>query len=175
MATMWPSFWSRSTSASLSAGLTSPCTSSMPSFAPTALAVVRPSPVAITMRKPLACKVLMASSVVALMGSVTARMPASCLSTARCITLAPSLRRRSPSILSASVATPSCCINAVLPSTRCFPSTMPRTPIPLPDSKSSGLISSRPLARAALTMASAKGCSLPWSKLAARRRTSSAV
>src|SRR3990167_2461619 len=64
MATMCPSFWSLSTSASLSAGLTSPCTSSMPSLAPTALAVVRPSPVAITMRRPLVCKVLMASSVV---------------------------------------------------------------------------------------------------------------
>jgi hypothetical protein len=43
IATTWPSFCNCSTRASLSAGLTSPCTSSMPSFAPTALAVVRPN------------------------------------------------------------------------------------------------------------------------------------
>ena len=53
------------------------------------------------------------------------------------------------------------------------PPTCPCTPIPLEDSKLSAFSSARLLSFAARTIASAKGCSLPRSRLAARRRTSS--
>ena len=52
---------------------------------------------------------------------------------------------------------------------------MPRTPIPVADSKLSGVSNCNRRSRAARTMASASGCSLPWSRLAARRSTSSSV
>ena len=59
------------------------------------MAVVRPSPVAITIRSPAALKVAKASGVQALMGSDTAKRPINVPSTARCITLAPSTRKAS--------------------------------------------------------------------------------
>ena len=95
MATTCPSDCNRSINVSLSPGLTSPCTSSIPRRLPIALAVVRPSPVAITMRRPAAFNVANASGVLALTGSDTASRPASLPSTARYITLAPSPRRAS--------------------------------------------------------------------------------
>ena len=57
-----------------------------------ALAVVKPSPVAITMRRPAALSVARASGVLCLTGSDTANNPANLPSTARYITLEPSLR-----------------------------------------------------------------------------------
>jgi hypothetical protein len=45
--------------------------------------------------------------------------------------------------------------------------------MPDAESKPSAASSVRCFSRAALTMAAARGCSLPWSKLAARRSTSS--
>ena len=47
--------------------------------------------------------------------------------------------------------------------------------MPEAESNCSGLSSARPLSRAAATIAAASGCSLPWSRLAARRNTSSSV
>lgn len=66
-------------------------------------------------------------------------------------------------------------MSAVLPSASFRPSTPPLTPMPLLDSKPSGVSSTSWRSRAARTMASASGCSLPWSRLAARRSTSSTV
>ena len=135
MATMRPSFCSRSINMSLSAGLTSPCTSSMPRRAPTALAVVCPSPVAMMTRRPAAFNAARASGVLPLTGSDTASKPASCPSTARYMTLAPSPRRASAWGTSGSTDTPDCSISTVLPNASCRCSTFPRTPMPVPDSK----------------------------------------
>lgn len=54
-----------------------------------------------------------------------------------------------------------------------LPPTVPRTPMPVLDSKPSALSSVSLRSRAAVTMACASGCSLPWSRLAASRSTSS--
>ena len=163
-----------STSASLSAGLTSPCTSSIPRRLPTACAVVRPSPVAITTRMLASRSEASASAVVALTGSDTASRPARVRSTARCMTLAPCPRSASASVASGDTSTPSCCISAVLPSASCCEPTTPCTPMPDSESNCSGLSSTSPCCFAAATMAAASGCSLPWSRLAASRSTSSA-
>ncbi len=172
MATVRPSACRRSTRASLSAGNTSPCTSSMPRRRPTAPAVVSPSPVAMMMRRPAACRAASASGVLALMGSETASRPASCPSTARNITLAPSPRNASAVCASGPVFTLDCCISTVLPSAKVRPAIRPRTPMPEAESNCSAASSASPCWRAAATMAAASGCSLPWSRLAARRSTS---
>ena len=80
-----------------------------------ALAVVKPSPVARTIRRPDAVRLDKASGVLSLIGSDTDLRPASLPSTARCITLAPLARSVSASGLSASTGTPICCIRVVLP------------------------------------------------------------
>jgi hypothetical protein len=107
----------------------------MPSFCATALAVRSLSPVAMMIFSPLACSALMASAVVALIGSATATMPASLSPTATNIGVLPSLRQRvgrpeseATSILSAS-------ISALLPSAAAWPSTVPVTPLPVTASK----------------------------------------
>ena len=175
IATTRPSRCKRSTSCSLSAGLTSPWTSSMPSRWPTARAVVNPSPVAMMMRRPDLRSDANASAVVALIGSDTASKPASCPSTARCMTLAPWPRSASAWAASGATSMPTCCISAVLPNASFLPATTPFTPIPDAESNCSALSSARLRARAAVTMAAASGCSLPWSRLAARRSTSSSL
>jgi hypothetical protein len=63
----------------------------------------------------------------------------------------------------------------VLPSTTGLPSTLPLTPSPVADSNSAAFESAIPRRRASATMASASGCSLPWSRLAATRSTSSSL
>jgi hypothetical protein len=128
--------------------------------------------VAMITRMPEAFSVASASSVLALIGSDTASRPAALLSTASSITLAPSARSDSACAFSASTGTPSCVIGAVLPSASFLPATLPCTPMPVLDSNPSALSSTSPRSRAAFTMASANGCSLPWSRLAARRSTS---
>ena len=161
IATTRPSRCNFSTSASLSAGLTSPCTSSMPRRTAIALAVVMPSPVAMMIRRPAALSVARASGVLALTGSDTASKPWSRPSTARYMTLAPSRRKASACGTRLSTAIPACCISTVLPSASERPATLPRTPMPEPDSKSVAPSSASPRSRAARTMASASGCSLP--------------
>ena len=174
IATLRPCACSRLTSAALSSGFTSPWTSSMPSARATACAVVAPSPVAITTRRPLACNAAMVGLAEGLIGSATASRPSKRPSPARNITLAPSARRVSASAASdaTSMSLPS--IRARLPSSSARPSTVPRTPDPVTESKSCGFESTRVRWRASATMDSASGCSLPWSRLAARRRTSAA-
>jgi hypothetical protein len=56
-----------------------------------------------------------------------------------------------------------------------FPSTIPRTPMPVVELNSSAFESASPRRRASATMASASGCSLPASRLAAMRSTSSSA
>ena len=109
---------------------------------------------------------------VALTGSDTASRPARALSTARCMTLAPCPRSVSASVASGDTSTPSCCISAVLPNASDCAPTTPCTPMPDSESNCSGLFSTNPCCFAAATMAAASGCSLPWSRLAARRNTS---
>ncbi len=55
------------------------------------------------------------------------------------------------------------------------PSTVPTTPLPVGLSKSAAFASARPRFSASSTMATASGCSLPRSRLAANRRSSSSV
>ena len=161
MATLWPLACSARTRSILSCGRTSPWTSSMPSVRATALAVVTPSPVAMTIFKPAACRDAMASPVVALMGSDTAISPANAPSTARYMTLAPDARSASADDARLDASTPTSCIKAVLPIASEAPPTLPRTPMPVADSKPSGVSSGSSRRRASATIASASGCSLP--------------
>ncbi len=122
MATTRPSFCSRVTSASLSAGLTSPRTSTMPNCRATALAVVKPSPVAMMMRNPAFLSAAKASGVLLLTGSETASRPSNCAPLARYITLAPSARKASAWLTKGASTTPTCCISVVLPNANdCVP------------------------------------------------------
>ena len=98
-------------------------------------------------------------------------LPAGAPSTARNITLPPSSRARPACASSACTGTRSSCISAALPNASRWPSTRPRTPMPLPDSKSCAGESVSPRRRASCTTACASGCSLPASRLAARRST----
>jgi len=68
---------------------------------------------------------------------------------------------------------PICSMSVVLPKARDLPSTTPFTPMPDAESNCSAFARAHLRCRAALTTAAAKGCSLPWSRLAARRNTSS--
>ena len=67
----------------------------MPSLLATACAVVRLSPVSITMRTPSARRLASAAGVVALIGSATAMIPAGWPLTATNMAVAPSRRRSS--------------------------------------------------------------------------------
>ena len=123
--------------------------------AATACAVVRPSPVAMTMRTPGALRRRQRlRRVVALIGSDTASSPASWPSTARCID-ARAFRAQRFGLRRQRVDTRRrvCFISAVLPSATALPATLPRTPMPVLDSKLSGLSSFSPRSRAARTIA----------------------
>ena len=100
---------------------TSPWTSSMPSARATACAVVAPSPVAITTRSPLACNAAIVGLAEDLIGSATASSPNKRPSPARNITLAPSARRPSASVVSEATSMLSASIKARLPSNSARP------------------------------------------------------
>ena len=87
MATIRPCLRRPATTSFLRSGSTSASTSSMPSLFATASAVVRLSPVSMTMRTPSSRSVFKASAVVALIGSATAMSPARAPSTATNITV----------------------------------------------------------------------------------------
>ena len=122
---------------------------------------------------PSAASALRASGVDCLTGSAIANNPASSPSTAMLMTVVPSPRRRSPSALSNAVSTPRDVSKFELPSRTVLPSTLPATPLPVGESNSSTLPKSRLRSLAARMIASASGCSLARSTLAARRRISS--
>lgn len=126
------------------------------------------------MRSPAACSAAMASAADGLIGSATASRPSAAPSAATYITLAPSPRSASACACRAATSTPSCCINAVLPMAAALPSTVPRTPMPVADSKSLASANASPRRCASATIAAASGCSLPASRLAASRNSASA-
>ncbi len=78
MATIRPSPFSRATTALLPSGSTSASTSLIPSRRATAWAVVRLSPVSMTMRMPSACSSWRTGAVEGLIGSAMAKLPAAC-------------------------------------------------------------------------------------------------
>ena len=145
----------------------------MPRRRATACAVVRLSPVSMTMRMPSAASALSAAGVVALIGSAMAMTPASLPSTADedrggAVARAGARLRAS----SAAVSMPSSARNLALPSATRLPSTVPidalagrrveaRAPAPASMLRSA----------AAATIAAASGCSLARSTLAASRST----
>ena len=108
----------------------------MSSCRATASAVVRLSPVSMTMRNPSARSFFSAAAVVALIGSAMPIMPATCPSTARKIAVAPSWRNVSAAAENEVASTPWSARNAALPSATLRPSTVPVTPLPGAESKS---------------------------------------
>ena len=136
MATTWPCAAGAGRLRSCPRAAPRPATSSMPSVRATASAVVRLSPVSMTIADASARRRASAAAVVALIGSATATTPAGLPSTATNSAVAPSLpqrlglrgqrarrRRRAPSI------------SAALPSATARPSTVPVTPLPVIDAK----------------------------------------
>ena len=106
MATTRPCPRRRCTTAPFCSGRTSASTSVMPSLAATACAVVRLSPVSMTMRMPSARRLASAAGVVALIGSATAMIPAGRPSTATNIAVAPSRRSASARASRSALGTP---------------------------------------------------------------------
>ena len=113
------------------------CTSSMPSLRATASAVVRLSPVSMTMRMPSACSAAIASGVVALIGSATPSRPASRPSTATNITVCAVARAAPRRARPASpTSTPSSSMQrAVAERDARGRRPCPSTPLPVSDSK----------------------------------------
>ena len=110
---------------------TSASMSVMPSLLATACAVVRLSPVSITMRTPSARRLASAAGVVALIGSATAMIPAGWPLTATNIAVAPSRRASSACRSRAPVATPRSCRSLALPTATLRPPIVPVTPLPV--------------------------------------------
>ncbi len=127
------------------------------------------------MRTPSAFSRSSAAGVDSLIGSAMAIRPCSRPSAATNTTLAPRSRHCSAALRRGAASTPICVMRAVLPTATGLPSTCPRTPMPVDDSKSLAALSAMVRRRASATMASANGCSEPWSRLAASRSTSSSL
>lgn len=87
------------------------------------------------------------------------------------MTVAPSPRWRSASASSEEVSTPREYRNVAFPRSTSLPSTVPRGPLPTGESKSLTSVVWILRSLAALTIASANGCSLARSTLAARLNT----
>ena len=123
------------------------------------------------MRSPSARRRSTASAVLALIGSATARRPATAPSTAANSTVCPSAR--SVSARSARVLAPTPCSSSSfrLPSATARPATRPRTPRPVDDSKDSAGSWGTPRDSAPRTIAAASGCSLLRSSAAASARS----
>ena len=113
-----------------------------------------------------------ASGVDALIGSATAMRPAGRSSTARNTTVCPSRRSASARAVEVPGVDAERLQELAFPSATRRPSTRPVTPCPGSTRKSAASSSASPRSRAAATMAPASGCSLPRSRLAARRRSS---
>ncbi len=105
-------------------------------------------------------------------GSATPISPATEPSITKNITVCPSFLSSSERAANSPAAMPNSSNNRRLPSATCLPSTAPTTPFPVIERKSRASVSFSPLFSAPLTIAAASGCSLPRSRLAARRRIS---
>ena len=103
----------------------------MPTFCATASAVVRLSPVSMTMRSPSARSASRAPAVVGLIGSATPISPAGRPSTATNITVSPSARRFSALSADGPGSMSRLSRSRRLPSATVRPSTVPRTPLPV--------------------------------------------
>ncbi len=125
----------------------------MPSCFATVFAVVRLSPVSMTMRSPARLSAVIASGAVSRTGSATAMTSDALPSTARNTAVAPSCRSRSAIGSSSGAATPSSARNFALPSATRWRSIMPTTPFPVGESKPRTSGSSMPRSAAAATMA----------------------
>ena len=167
IATTRPSARRRLTTSLFRSGRTSASTSSMPSRRATALAVVRLSPVSMTMRRPSAFSAATTSGARRLyrIGDRRSRRQAF-----------RRRRRRPPSRLPGAASRPpprGCRIHAFLGQERGIadstrsPPTLPIAPLPVGDSKSTTGPRRSPRSSAARTIASASGCSLARSTLAA--------
>ena len=144
--------------------------------APTVCALSSRSPVTMTMRRipsRRSWRIVRAAS--GRIGSSSSSAPTGAPSTSTKIVSAPSsaARRRTLRDPRRRPAAPS--VQLALPTATRWPSTIPRTPCPGTSSTSSGNDSVRLRARAARTTAAARTCGDTWSRLAAQRRTSSAV
>ena len=148
-------------------------TSSSPRRAATARAVTSLSPVTMTTPNPARFRPAMASAVVRLIGSDTAIRPASAFSRMTYMTVAPCSRSAWTCAATSVSVTFSEAASFSFPSATCSPSTMPRTPWPVSDSNSTAFLIVTCRSTAASTMADARGCSLPRSRLAANDRSAS--
>ena len=147
----------------------------MPSRPATTLAVVRLSPVTITIRNPSPWSARIASAVDVLMGSATPMAPASLPSTARNITVWRCSRNRSARSRKLSKSSASSSKAFMFPRITLRPSISPATPFPVMERNPRGAIAAIFRSAAARIIAPASGCSLPCSILAASRRTSDSL
>ena len=176
MATTAPATCSRRTSATFPSGSTPATTRSTPAAAPMALAVRSLSPVSITTESPKPCRRSIACRELARMGSDTATRPASIPSTATYTGVLPCAESSAACGASGATEMPPSCRKAALPTASVFDATTPCAPRPVMEWKRSGVVSTRPRAVAARTIASASGCSLERSSDAVHcRRSSSAT
>ena len=163
-----PSLLQRLTTSALSSGSTSAIDSSMPSLRATASAVVVLSPVSITMRRPSACSASIAPGRRRLdrIGDADDRPAAVDRDEHHRLPLgAPPLGALAPAGQSVDAVRSS--IIRALPSATAAPSTVPRTPLPVTESKSTTSASASPRSSPRATIAAASGCSLARSRLAA--------
>ena len=168
IATVRPAACNSRTTACFPSGFIPARNSSIPSPEATVRAVSSLSPVSMMIRSPSSWRLRTASGVEGLIGSETAISPASRPSTATRITVRPC--RWSPSARSsraARSATPSSASQPRLPISTARPSTLPRAPPPVTESKSATAGTGRFRAAAPATIARANGCSLCCSTLAA--------
>ena len=112
----------------------------------------------------------MAAAVLSRTGSATATMPASTPSITTNIAVLPLARSGSARVSAAVITRPMSCIIAALPSATFLPPTTPCTPLPVTAANPTVSPASIPLAFAPATIASANGCSDPFSSAAANVR-----
>ena len=171
IATCLPPARSIFTWATFPAGSISASTVSSPSCLATAAAVRRLSPVSMTSFRPSAWRSLMASAVVALIGSATARIPAILPSMATNITVLPSSWRFKADASSGSKSVSfSSRRKSGFPTITTRSPTVPATPPAVTERKSFTGSREMPWSFAPLTIAAASGCSLPCSREAASIR-----
>ena len=138
----------------------------MPSLAATACAVVRLSPVSMTMQTPSARRLASATGVVLLTGSATAMTPAGRPSTAMNKTVALSRRSASARDSRSALGTPPSLRSVALPTATARPSIVPVTPLPVTEANPLTSFSAMPRFLAEVMIAAASGCSLARSRLA---------
>ena len=146
---------------------------SMPTWSATASAVAVLSPVTIHTCRPRAFSWATASAASGLTVSATVTRPARAPSTATYIGVPPAAAARAASPASGAVSTPRLAMCAWLPTATLVEAMVALMPCPGWAAKSVAGCRARPRSRAAVTMASPTGCSLPTSAEATRASSSS--